>query len=255
MKKTLLFPLLLCCFFTSFSQSASYHFVEEFYFVKEISVKHYHGKQFRYEIAVKSNPSDTLSKVRIHGIASGKGKEEFIKSNFLLETRVEQDWTIYTIAGKINNEDYKLLFYASVNGNGDFYFDDVNFYVEESRGKWKQVTLYNPSFEISKPDMFAGYYVSKRRDAGLWVHLSEQTYKTGSQSLSVRTSGNLPVGGLMQAVVNLTPETVGDLSFHQDFVDVAPYLMIFRTKKEDLEIGPLGSNHNPNQKITIRKKL
>jgi hypothetical protein len=239
MKKTLLFPLLLCCFLSGFAQSHVYHFVEEFYFVKEISVVNYSGKQFRYEIAVKSDPADTLSKVRIHGIAAGRGKEAFIKSSFSLETRVEQEWTIYTVIGRVDENAHKLLFYASVNGNGDFYFDDINFYVEETKGKWKQLPLYNPSFEITKPDIFAGYYVSKRRAAGLLVHLSEQVFKTGSQSLNVRTSGNTPVSGLIEQVVNLIPSTADDLSFHQEFIDVAPYLMIFRTKKESLENGPL----------------
>ncbi len=254
MKKILLFPLLLCCFM-SFSQSGLYHFVEEFYFVKEISVINYHGKQFRYEIAVKADPSDTLSKVRIHGIASGKGKDDFIKSNFVMETRIEQEWTVYTVIGKIEEGAHKLLFYASVNGNGDFYFDDINFYVEEMKARWKQVPLYNPSFEISKPDIFAGYYVSKRRANNLLVHLSGQIYKTGSQSLNVRTSGNIPVSGMIQQVVNIIPETADDLSFHQEFIDIAPYLMVFRTKKESPEKGPLLSKSQSKSKNNHPKKF
>jgi hypothetical protein len=255
MKKFFLFPIFLLSIIVSNAQSASYHFVEEFYFVKEISVINYRGKQFRYEIAVKSNPADTLSKVRIHGIASGKGKEDFLKSNFILETREEQDWTIYTIAGKIQDESYKLLFYASVNGNGDFYFDDVNFYVEETKSKWRQVPLFNHSFEITKPDIFAGYYVSKRRQQGLLVHLSGEIYKTGNLSLNIKTSGYIPVSGLVQQVVNLIPETADDLSFHQEFIDVAPYFMIFRTKKESPEKGPLVSKSQSKSKNNHPKKF
>jgi hypothetical protein len=239
MKKTLLFPLFLIFFIASSGQSGWYHFAEEFYFVKEISISNYKGKQFRYEIAVRSNPADTFSKIRIHGIASGKGREDFIKSNFVVESRGEQEWTIYTVIGQVQEEAYKLLFYASVNGNGDFYFDDVNFYVEENPGKWKQLQLFNPSFEISKPDIFAGYYVSKRRSDGLSVHLSDKIFKTGNLSLNVRTSGNIPVSGIVEQVINITPQTVGDLSFHREFVDIAPDLMIFRTKKESPEKGPL----------------
>lgn len=244
----MLFPLFLLCVLTSVAQSGQYHFAEEFYFVKEISVLNYHDCQFRYEIAVKSNPEDSLSKVRIHGIASGKRKEDFIKSNFILETRTEQEWTIYTVVGKIDKETYKLLFYASVNGNGDFYFDDINFYVEEMKGRWKQVHLFNPSFEITKPDIFAGYYVSKRRASGLSVHLSGQIFKTGSQSLNVKTSGNTPVSGIIRQVVNIIPQTADDLSFHQEFIDIAPYLMIFRTNKESLDQGSLLSKSQSKSK-------
>ena len=39
-------------------------------------------------------------------------------------------------------EAHKLLFYASVNGNGDFYFDDINFYIEDAPGKWRQLERY-----------------------------------------------------------------------------------------------------------------
>lgn len=240
MKKTVLFPVLLFCI-TSLAQTRIYHFAEEFYFIKEISVINYKGKQFRYEIAVKSAPADTLSKIRIHGIAAGKRKEDFIKSNYKLESRIEQEWTIYTIIGKVQDEANTLLFYASVNGNGDFYFDDVNFYVEEKVGRWKQLELFNPSFELSKPDIFAGYYVSRRRTEGLRVHLSDRVFKTGSRSLNVKTYGNIPVSGIVQQVINHIPETADDLSLHQEFVEIAPDLMLFRTKKESLHKGPLVS--------------
>ena len=239
MKKTLLLPTLLFCFITSFGQSQVYSFAEEFYFVKEISVSSYRSKQFRYEIAVRSNPSDSLSKIRIHGIAAGRGKEDFIKSNFALEIRAEEDWTVYTVVGRVQEDAHRLLFYSSVNGNGDFYFDDLNFYIENSPGRWKQLELFNPSFEISQPDIFAGYYVSKRRSEGLTVHLSEYVYKTGHSSLNVKTSGNIPVSGIVQQVMNQTPQTEDELSFHQEFVDIAPYLMIRRTKKESSETSPL----------------
>lgn len=245
MKKALLFPVFLVSCLVSFAQTSWYHFAEEFYFVKEISVKTYPGKQFRYEIAVRSNPTDTLSKTRIHGIAAGKGKEDFIKSNFAIETRKEQEWTIYTIAGIVQEDASRLLFYASVNGNGDFYFDDISFYVEEYRGRWKQLELFNPSFEISKPDIFAGYYVSKRKANGLNVTLSETIYKTGQLSLNVKTSGNLPASPMVQQVINQFPQTEEELYSHIDFVDVAPYLLMPRTKKESPSASPLLSKSKP----------
>jgi hypothetical protein len=234
MKKSLLFPLFLFSLTTAFAQYPAYHFAEEFYFVKEIAVTAHKDKQFRYEIAVRSRPDDTLSRIRIHGIAAGKRKEDFMKSNFIIESRLEQEWMIYTIAGRVEKDTHKLLFYASVNGNGDFYFDDVNFYIEEGPGKWKQLELFNPSFEITAPDIFAGYYVSKRRSEGLRVRLSEAVYKTGHSSLNVRTSGNNPVSGVVQEVVSLTPHTEEELNDHVEFVEIAPYLMIPRTKKESL---------------------
>src|SRR4030095_10193038 len=123
MKKIAILALSVFAFLYSFSQAqpAWYHYAEEFYFVKEVSVGKLTGKNFRYEIAVKADPSDTLSKVRIHGIAVGKGPEDFLKSDFTVESRTEQEWTIYTIVGNIKPGATRLWFYAAVNGNGKFY--------------------------------------------------------------------------------------------------------------------------------------
>ena len=194
MKKV--FPILLACFFalSAFAQkNVSYHYPEEFYFVKEVSAVTYGGKNFRYEIAVKSNPADTLSKVRIHGVGVGKGSDDFLKSNFTVETRTEQEWTIYTVVGTVQPQAVNLWFYAAVNGNGKFYFDDLSFYVEDQPGRWKQVPLYNHSFEEKSKNIFIGYYVSTRKSKGVQTQLTNEAVKTGQQSLLVNTMNAQPV--------------------------------------------------------------
>jgi hypothetical protein len=193
MKKV--FPILFACLFafTSFAQNASYHYPEEFYFVKEVAAKDFAGKNFRYEIAVKSDPADTLSKVRIHGVGVGKGHDDFLNSNFTVETRTEQDWTIYTVVGSVKPAAVRLWFYAAVNGNGKFYFDDLSFYVEEYTGHWKQVPLFNHSFEEKGKNIFTGYYVSTRKSANVRTQLSDQVVKTGQYSLFVNTANAQPV--------------------------------------------------------------
>lgn len=183
------------CVLTSYAQTPAtwHHYAEEFYFVKEVPAISLQGKNFRYEIAVKADPADTLSKVRIHGIGVGKGHEDFLNSNFTVETRNEQEWTIYTVIGTVNPEAKKLWFYAAVNGNGSFYFDDLNFYIEDSPGKWRQLNLFNASFEERQHDIFAGYYVNKRRSATVQTMLSKAVAKTGEKSLLVKTRGAAPV--------------------------------------------------------------
>ncbi|MFT3826271.1 MAG: hypothetical protein QM731_20275 [Chitinophagaceae bacterium] len=195
MKKAALvfFTGLLYLSATAQTQLSSYHYTEEFYFVKEIPVTAYQGKNFRYEIAVRADASDTLSRVRIHGIAAGAGKDDFINSNYKVESRQEQDWIIYTVIGSIQPHAKRLWFYAAVNGNGRFYFDDISFYVEEQKGHWKQLQISNPSFEENKADIFSGYYVSTRRSSTVQTSLSQQVFKTGQQALLVQTSNATPV--------------------------------------------------------------
>jgi len=193
MKKIFLLLFISFVFNFSFGQSEWYHFSEEFYFVKEVPVNIFHGKNFRFEIAVKGKPADSLSKVRIHGISLGKGEDDYLNSDFKVESRTEQDWTIYTIMGKVDPKAARLWFYSAVNGNGDFYFDDVNFYIEEAPRRWKQLLLFNPSFEEKNPDIFYGYFVSRRRSPNLKTQLSKEISKTGKQSLWVKTYRVQPV--------------------------------------------------------------
>jgi len=193
MKRIFFLLLFISASSALFSQSQWYYYAEEFYFVKEVPVKDFRGKNFRYEIAVKSNPADTLSKVRIHGINVGKGREEFISSDFNLETRTEQEWTIYTVVGTVDEKAWKLWVYSAVNGNGDFYFDDISFYVETSPGNWKQINLENNSFEARSSNIFDGYYVSRRASKTLTTQISNATYKTGSKSLKVTSRQQQPV--------------------------------------------------------------
>lgn len=191
--------LLACACLSASSQSQWYYYAEEFYFVKEVPVKDYRGMNFRYEIAVRSNPADTLSKVRVHGINVGKGREDFIASDFSIETRQEQAWTIYTIVGKVDEEAFKLWFYTAVNGNGEFYFDDISFYVETEPGRWKQLLLPNSSFESTSKNIFDGYYVSRRNSSTLNTQVSRSVYKSGKTALQVISRKQQPVSLLTNA--------------------------------------------------------
>ncbi len=193
MKKPLLFLLFIACFqLTAFSQSDWYYFPDEIYFVKEVPARELRGKEFRYQIAVKAMPADTFSKVRINGVAAGKGLQDFINnSNFTKELVTENGWTIYTITGTVPPEAWKLWFYSAVNGNGEFYFDDVQFYLKEGTN-WVQLDLNNPSFEENKKNIFTGYYVSNRNSPNLRTALTKSEAFHGEQSLQVQTTGLIP---------------------------------------------------------------
>lgn len=193
MKSITLLAVLFLAALGANAQSQWYYYTEEFYFVKEVPVKEYRGQQFRYEIAVKAQPSDTLSKVRIHCINVGKGKEDFIHTDFTIESRQEQDWTIYTLIGTVDPEAYKIWFYTAVNGNGDYYFDDVSCYIETAPGQWKQLTLSNASFESRSNNIFDTYYVSARASKTLRTQVSQDVFKTGRRALYVQSKGQVPV--------------------------------------------------------------
>ena|SRR3954463_2654622 len=169
-----------------------YYFPDEIYFVKEVPAKEFRGKHFRYEIAVKATATDTFSKVRINGVGIGKGSDDFLNnSSFTKGFRRENDWIIYSITGTVPNEAWKMWFYSAVNGNGEFYFDDINFSVEED-GEWMEVELTNASFEESSKNIFNGYFVSTRKSPHLKIDISKQNAFHGDCALHVSSFGLIP---------------------------------------------------------------
>lgn len=193
MKKLFAVLCVLCCIqFAAYSQADWYYFPDEIYFVKEVPVKELRGKEFRYQIAVKSAAADTFSKVRINGVAAGKGREDFLNnSGFKKEQTEDNGWTIYTISGTIPQEAWKLWFYSAVNGNGEFYFDHIQFFIREGND-WVQLELTNPSFEEDNKNIFKGYYVNNRQTPHLKTSISKAVSFHGEHSLQVHTSGLRP---------------------------------------------------------------
>ena len=72
MKTLVLLVATLCCALKLSAQNEWYYFPDEMYFVKEVPVKEFRGKHFKYTIAVNANAADTFSKVRINGVGVGR---------------------------------------------------------------------------------------------------------------------------------------------------------------------------------------
>ena len=192
MKTALLLTFALGCALQIYAQNEWYYFPDEIYFVKEIPAKEFRGKHFRYEIAVHANPADTFSKVRINGVGVGKGPEDFLNnSNFTKGYHVDNNWTVYTITGLVPDQAWKLWFYSAVNGNGEFYFDNIGFFIQEE-GEWIEIELPNTSFEENNKNIFEGFYVSTRKSAHLKTSISKDTSYHGDQSLHISTFGLIP---------------------------------------------------------------
>jgi hypothetical protein len=192
MKAALLFIFAVCCMLKSSAQNEWFYFPDEIYFVKEVPAKDFRGKHFRYQIAVKADAADTFSKVRINGVGVGKGPDDFLNNaSFTKGVHQENNWTIYTITGVVPNDAWKLWFYSAVNGNGDFYFDNISFSVEED-GEWMEIELPNSSFEESNKNIFNGYYVSARNSPHMKTEITKTVAFHGDYSLHVNTFGLIP---------------------------------------------------------------
>jgi len=173
----------------AYAQTDRFYYPDAFYFVKEVHVEQQREKAFHFDISVKENPADTLSRPRIYTIQARKGKEDFIGNTFAYAKAGNGDWKTYSIDGTIDKEATRVWLYVAVNGNGDFYFDNLHFFVADSTGTLQEQKLSNTSFEEKK--LLAGYYQSKHADPTLRLQFSPLA-NDGKQSLQVSVSGQKP---------------------------------------------------------------
>lgn len=188
MKKAFLFLLLSIIAIPNFAQGDRRISASRFHFIKEIDCSDYTNKRFRYEIAVRSPEAFAEKSVKIE-VASSINNVEIKKPASIVESRREQEWVIFSVMGTIGTQCEKLSFRMIVNGKGQFYFDDVNLYIEENPSKWKQLTLHNPSFEEESTSV-PGYIINNPRNTAMTYTLSRDVYKVGKQSLLVETTDN-----------------------------------------------------------------
>jgi len=189
MKNLSLLLILVLPAITARAQSNQFYYPDAFYFVKEVNVSQQKDKLFHFDILVKENPADTLSRPRIYAIQVRKGKEDMIGKSLVYAKADSGSWKKYSIDGAVDPEAERIWLYVAVNGNGDFYFDNLHFSLADSGGILQEKALPNASFEEKK--LLSGYYVSKRFAPDLKLKASPLA-ADGKQSVQVTTTGQKP---------------------------------------------------------------
>ncbi len=187
---TLLFALVFTAALAH-AQADRFYYPDAFYFVKEVPLESLKGKPFHFDISVKENPADSLSRPRIYAIQARKGKEDFIGKSLTYAKAGSGDWKTYSIDGVVDSEATRIWLYVAVNGNGDFYFDNLHFSVADATGALKEKELLNASFEEKK--LLNGYYMSKRPSTDLKISISTVASE-GKQSVEINSTGQKAAG-------------------------------------------------------------
>jgi hypothetical protein len=188
-----IYLLLTTVLFTAsaIAQSEQFNYPDAFYFVKEIKTEGLTERPFHIEITVKENPADSLSKPRIYAVQVRKGKEDIIGKTMVYATVTNGEWKTYSIDGITEKQATRIWFYAAVNGNGNFYFDKLQYSIADANGTLMEKDLANQSFEDKK--LLNGYFVNAAYSKNLQVKVSPVA-NDGKQSLQVTVSGQKPAG-------------------------------------------------------------
>ncbi len=174
------------------AQSEQFNYADAFYFVKEIPLNGLTERPFHIDITVKENPADSLSKPRIYAVQVRKGKEDIIGKSMVYATVTNGEWKTYSINGITAKDATRIWFYTAVNGNGEFYFDKLQYSIADANGTLQEKDLTNQSFEDKK--LLNGYFISAAPSKTLQVKASSVA-NDGKQSLQVTVTGQKPAGG------------------------------------------------------------
>jgi hypothetical protein len=170
-----------------FAQTERFYYPDAFYFVKEVSTIGQAGKTYRFSIAVKENGADEKSKPRIYAIQVRKGKEDVIGKTLTYASASGNDWKAYSVEGIIDSAATKLWLYVAVNGNGNFYFDNLQYAIKNANTDWDKLSLSNYSFEDGGKKLLKSYY-SKRSAPELKIGQAVDAVD-GKSSLHVFAAG------------------------------------------------------------------
>lgn len=171
------------------AQSNQFNYPDAFYFVKEVKVTDLKERPFHFEISVKENPSDSLSRPRIYAVQVRNGKEDLIGKTFTYAKISNGDWNTYSIDGIVDKAASRIWFYCAVNGNGNFNFDNLKCSIADINGTLVEKDLSNYSFENKK--ILSGYFVSAKPSRDLIIQSSNEA-ADGKKSLQVICSGQKP---------------------------------------------------------------
>lgn len=117
-----------------------------------INVSKFEGAEFKVSAYLKNGKVNSKGKsalwVRVDKNDNTTGF--FRNDAYDKSKKVTNEWKKFEIAGKIDSSAQTLTFGAFCQGNGDFYFDNFQFQIKETSGKWKLIKLENGSFEKNR---------------------------------------------------------------------------------------------------------
>ena len=184
-----LFYLLLSpfLFFTQISLAQIQKNSNDVSLVKEIHIGSFTGKKFSLQVDLKNRPSDSSGKMDILLLQVGKGDYDFIISTKqTINVAVnDSNWNHYTIQGAIDPKAYKIWVYLEAKGNGDFYFDNFNFSIQDSQ---KRKNLFeNGDFEqIKSPLKMFKNTESLIKNKNIFVEIAKENDNKYKNTLHIK---------------------------------------------------------------------
>ncbi|MCP4157070.1 MAG: hypothetical protein GY757_55670, partial [bacterium] len=137
------------------------------------------GKEFRFKAAVKAGAGSANLWLRVDRENGNMGffdnmRNQPIKTN---------QWKVYEIKGKIDDDAKSISFGCLLSGSGKIYMDDFQFQVKEN-DRWEPIQLKNPGFEKDTEGNAPGNWMLSARSYDGTV--TTQNPATGKQCFLIK---------------------------------------------------------------------
>ena len=124
---------------TAFHQSVDASFVKE-------------KTRFRVKASVKVVSGDSVAWAGVWARVDNKNGEGGFFDN-MWDRRIRSNrWQTYTVEGEVDEHSDRIHFGGTVSSNGEFYFDDIEFLVQNHEGEFEAIALENAGFEANVVD-------------------------------------------------------------------------------------------------------
>jgi pimeloyl-ACP methyl ester carboxylesterase len=158
-----------------------------FYFGTILNIEKFAGKEFRYSLDLKSNETDSLKNILIQ-TRQVINKDEFLEAHSKKDFVKDTLWHQINIIRKINLKAKEMWLYATFEGNGNFFADNLKFEVKNEDNNWVNIPIKNGDFENNGDNPLKGFLTSQKIPEGSTISLQNRTDSIKGKALLIKTT-------------------------------------------------------------------
>ncbi|WP_316848308.1 alpha/beta hydrolase [Pedobacter psychrodurus] len=182
------FNILLILIILNFSAIAQIKVTSNtFYFGTIINIEKFAGKDYRYSLELKSTETDSLKKIVIQ-TRQVINKDKMLDANATKDSVKDTLWHQINVSNKINLKAKEMWLYATFEGNGNFFADNLKFEVKTEDGNWKEVPIKNADFEKHDKNPLKGFLTSAKIPDGTTISLQPRTDAVKGKALLIKST-------------------------------------------------------------------
>lgn len=127
-----------------------------FYLGRRIKCEPIGNQALRFSAELKSTSVDTNRNFTLQ-VRQVENDDTWLSNKTRRNLLPDTNWHISTIESEINSKTKEFWLNIKVEGNGDFYIDNVRFQIKNKGGIWHDIDIPNGDFEQSENNLLKGF--------------------------------------------------------------------------------------------------